>query len=161
MKLGVARLAAICGIVAVGTAAVACGGGGSTNPPQATTGGASSSNQVQLDASDYQFSPAQLQVAAGATLTVKLTNTGKATHSFTIRELNVDAVVQPGQETDIQVTPQSAGTLQFICRFHQSRGMVGTLTVTAGGGSAGSSAPAGPTAVATAPAAAGYGSGGY
>lgn len=160
MKLGVARLAAIVGIIAVGTAAAACGGG-STNAPKTSTAGAGSSNQVQLDASDYQFSPAQLQAAAGTTLTVKLTNSGKAAHTFTIRELNVDAVVQPGQEMDVQVTPPSAGTLQFICRFHQARGMVGTLTVTAAGGSAGSSAPAGPTAAATAPAAAGYGSAGY
>ncbi len=160
MKLGAMRLAAICGIVAFGTAAVACGGG-SNNQQNTSAGAPGGGNRVQLDASDFQFSPAQLQVAAGATLTVKLTNTGKATHSFTIPELNVDAVVQPGQEMDVQVTPRSAGTLQFFCRFHQSRGMVGTLTVTAAGGAAGSSAPAGPTAVATAPAAAGYGSGGY
>ncbi len=161
MKFGVMRLAAVCGVVVVGAAAAACGGG-SSSPPRVSSGGPSGSNQVQLDASDFQFSPAQLQAAAGTTLTVKLTNSGKATHSFTIRELNVDAVVQPGQSMDVQVTPQTAGTLQFICRFHQSRGMVGTLTVTAAGGSSGaSSSTSSPAPAATAPASGSSGSGGY
>ncbi len=128
----------------------ACGGGaysgggkstavptaGSTNSQQAGGG-----NTITVKAEDFKFDPSTLQVQAGMPLRITLENDGKVAHTFTISELDIDQEVQPGRQATVQVTAPQAGTLTFFCRFHQNRGMTGTLTVTGSGSSAPTSMP--------------------
>jgi plastocyanin len=111
------------------------GGSGSGSTPSASTagGGGGSSNSsggtsVQtISQANFSFSPATFTVTSGDTITVKNT-TSSTQHTFTITGQTVDVTVDPGtsQEVTISLPP---GTYPFICRFHVSRGMTGTLTV--------------------------------
>jgi len=54
---------------------------------------------------------------------------GTASHTFTITGKGIDVVNSPGQSQNVTIN-LAPGTYQFICRFHVSLGMRGTLTVT-------------------------------
>ena len=77
---------------------------------------------------NYQFSPSTFSVASGDTITV--TNSTPSTpHTFTVTGQTIDVTVSPASSQDVTID-LPAGTYPFVCRFHQSSGMVGTLTVT-------------------------------
>jgi plastocyanin len=96
------------------------GGGGSSN----SSGGTS----VQtISQANFSFSPATFTVTSGDTITVKNT-TSSTQHTFTITGQTVDVTVDPGTSQKVTIS-LPAGTYPFICRFHVSRGMTGTLTV--------------------------------
>ena len=60
-------------------------------------------------------------------LTIELKNEGERAHTFTVTEQSVDQEVQPGDEAEADVTFPESGELSFICKFHESSGMVGAL----------------------------------
>jgi plastocyanin len=66
-------------------------------------------------------------VAKGTTITVK--NVGSVSHTFTIQGHGVNVVNQPGKSATVTID-LAPGTYPFICMFHVSSGMKGTLTVT-------------------------------
>ena len=70
------------------------------------------SGKVEIELYDNYFEP---------------TNEGKAAHTFTISKQSVDKEIQPGDETETEVTFPQSGQLEFVCTFHQSSGMVGLL----------------------------------
>src|SRR5437867_2291378 len=72
------------------------------------------------------FTPATLILATGSKLTVK--NEGQAPHTFTITGQSVDVTLNPGTTQTVSID-LPAGTYPFVCTFHQSQGMKGTLTV--------------------------------
>ncbi len=129
---------AIPGLVAVllaaGLLVAACGDDEEEEAPPAAT--SAPSGAVEIGADDFYFEPAQLAAQAGETVTVRVANEGAAPHTFTIDELNVDQVLNPGQEATVTFTPSQAGTLAFYCRFHRGQGMEGSLTVSGGSGGA-------------------------
>lgn len=73
------------------------------------------------------FSPTTVNVAKGQKLTV--VNVGSAVHTFTVSGHGIDLVNNPGQRGEVTIN-LAPGTYQFICRFHVSFGMKGTLVVT-------------------------------
>lgn len=91
---------------------------------------------VDMVADDFFFGPDQLSLEAGQTVTVNLENEGAAAHTFTIDDLGVDQVLNPGEGATITFTPSQSGTIKFYCRFHQAQGMAGSLAVSDGAGSA-------------------------
>ncbi len=140
--------------LAIGLLAAACGGGGE-DKSSAAAAGAGGDKTVQLALGDYYFKPTGLQGQPGQAIQLKLTNEGKATHTFTIDSLKIDKTLKPGEEATITVIPSQAGALTFYCRFHgQSSNMKGTLTVSGAAGAA----PAQTTAPTAAPSS---GGGGY
>lgn len=90
---------------------------------------------------DYRFSPSQLVVKAGQTVTLKLTNSDRITpHTFTLKStqggLDIDVEVAAGSTESVTLTPATAGTYSFHCRkklpfmkSHRARGMEGSLVV--------------------------------
>jgi plastocyanin len=106
-------------------------------------------SDVEVEVDDFYFGPTVLEGEPGQTLTVTLFNEGDASHTFTIDELNVDEELQPGDEdVTADVTFPDSGALVFYCRFHESGGMLGGLSVggdlsTASGVSGGSGATGG------------------
>jgi plastocyanin len=112
-------------------------GSGTTQPPPASPSasptatasddnGGETSATIQAGKGGFVFSPNTLTVAQGATLTVK--NAGTVPHTFTIQSNNINEVMQPGQSATINLS-LAPGTYPFVCTFHQSSGMTGTLTV--------------------------------
>ncbi len=105
--------------------AAACGG---NNTPPAGNGGspsesASSGGGADLTIVDFGFSPTELSVTEGQTITI--TNTGAVSHTFTTDDGTIDETVSAGETEEIKLTGVTTGG--FHCRFHSQ--MTGTLTV--------------------------------
>ena len=64
---------------------------------------------------------------SGPKFTLELKNSGNAAHTFTISKLNVDKEIQPADEGEVDITFPASGQLEFVCKFHESSGMVGLL----------------------------------
>ena len=71
------------------------------------------------------FEPAEAK--PGQTVTLELLNEGNNPHTLTISDQGVDTEVQPGDEAEAEVTFPQSGQLAFVCKFHESNGMVGAL----------------------------------
>ena len=69
-------------------------------------------------------------VAATATMTVDLRNTGVLPHNFSIDKLSISVDVAPGKSGEVTINAP-AGTYQFYCNVpgHKDAGMVGVMTV--------------------------------
>ncbi len=118
-----ARGSAVCLTLALALAAAACSksssppGSIATTPIAPVQSPASSSPSgetaaVTVSQTNYQFSPANLSVNQGDTIAGK----------------GVDVVNDAGQTQTVTID-LPPGTYPFICRFHSSLGMKGTLTV--------------------------------
>jgi len=138
------------GVVVIATAlslfaAAGCGGygGGSKDSEEGTTTTiageqaeshgtkdvSSESGKVEIELYDNYFEPTVLEGKPGQKVELELKNEGKAAHTFTISDQMVDKEVQPGDETETEVTFPQSGQLEFVCKFHQSSGMIGALQV--------------------------------
>jgi plastocyanin len=90
-------------------------------------GGGGSGASIQAGLGGFVFSPNAVTVSQGAKVIVK--NVGTVPHTFTIQDKGINEVLNPGQSEDVKID-LPAGTYPFVCTFHQSSGMTGTLTVT-------------------------------
>ena len=96
-----------------------------TSPaPAANVAGRSS---FTIDTYDDFFSPDTLTGSANQKLTLTIDNKGTAAHTFTIQNEDVDVTLMPGTSQTVTVTFPKSGSTQFVCRFHESMGMVGQL----------------------------------
>jgi plastocyanin len=111
--------------------AASCGG---DDTPPAQNGGESPSESPSDDGGgggggadltivDFAFSPTDLSVTDGQTITV--TNIGENSHTFTTDDDAIDETIPAGETVEITLTGVTTGG--FHCRFHSQ--MVGTLTV--------------------------------
>lgn len=98
------------------------GGYGDYGDGKEAGGGAAAGTLSQVD---FSFSPADLTVISGDTITVS--NDGSAPHTFTVEDISVTN--QPGDAQDVTID-LAPGEYGFVCTFHERSGMVGTLTVT-------------------------------
>ena len=117
--------------------AAACGGGGGGGTPQgqptdvATDSGPAADcvETTDIVAVDNDFEPICVIASTGAEVT--LTNEGQAQHTFTIRDTDVDVLLEPGAEENATVPEELEANAEheFHCEFHPS--MVGYLYVEA------------------------------
>jgi plastocyanin len=137
----------------IGAALAACGGdddeSGSPSP-----GGASSASQtraaspasegttsgesgvIEVEASEYAFTPDNFEVQSGEPVTVKVEATGTTIHTLTVYEdqerttaiPGADVTVSPEQSGEFTVTFEEPGTLYFFCGIHPTQ-MQGEITV--------------------------------
>ena len=124
------RFTILAALVAVAIALAACGGGAASSEPAASApatdgGGAAAGETVSL--SGGAFSPAELTIPAGTT--VSFTDTSG--HTVTEGE-NGEAVADPivdesGGSEPIEVTFDEPGTYHITCKIHPNMNM--TITV--------------------------------
>ena len=74
----------------------------------------------------YTFSPSTVTVKQGQTIT--LDNVSITAHTFTVTGQSIDVETQPGKTAQVTID-LPPGTYPFVCRFHESMGMTGTLVV--------------------------------
>lgn len=86
--------------------------------------------EVELDS--FYFEPSILAGPGGQRARLRLTNDSDLPHTFTLREQDVDAVVDPGQSATVTVTLPDTGQTVFVCRFHTQQGMRGALDAIGG-----------------------------
>lgn len=131
--------------VAAATLAVstACGGstpagsGGSRamgSGTVAATPGPGTTQQVSIDATNMlRFQPMTIKAKVGA-LRITLSDQGAYPHDISFPTLHVTSKTVTGdpgqQQTVVTVHPSRAGSYPFVCTFHDSAGMKGTLEVT-------------------------------
>lgn len=113
-------------------AGAAVGAEGGNAPPDVAP--AVTTVQVQLE--DVKFTPNQLRVVPGSTVRFELTNSGMVPHDFTVQAWNVSKLLGPGESATVKVqVPEGDGSIPFKCdqKGHAAAGMVGVITVGAGG----------------------------
>ncbi|MEH7112972.1 cupredoxin domain-containing protein [Neobacillus niacini] len=84
---------------------------------------------IEVQLNDNYFNPKVITIPNGRTTTLILKNVGKRKHTFTVKDLRIDAEVQPGKEISITVKPEKPGTYELICRYHFNEGMAGKVIV--------------------------------
>lgn len=84
---------------------------------------------LALELGDFWFAPTYVTAAAGTTLSISLTNSGKAPHTFTVQDPNVDVSLDAGGTGSATLTLPASGTVAFYCRFHRAQGMQGGFAV--------------------------------
>jgi plastocyanin len=114
-------LAASCGGDDTPTDADQGGGSPSESPSESPADGGGGG--ADLTTVDFGFSPTELSVTEGQTITV--TNIGENSHTFTTDDGAVDETIGAGETVEITLTGVASGG--FHCEFHPQ--MVGTLTV--------------------------------
>jgi plastocyanin len=83
--------------------------------------------KVEIEMYDDYFEPTVLKGEPGQKVTLELKNEGKNAHTLTISDQSVDMEIQPGDEGEVDVTFPQSGQLEFVCKFHESKGMIGAL----------------------------------
>ena len=156
MHLLKTRRGLLLGIVVLALVAAACGskaaanegaGGGSTTGPTTSPttgptgnsggggyaggggyggGGMTPTTVMEGPGNSFTFSPSTVTVKQGETIT--LDNVSSTAHTFTVTGQSVDVETQPGMTAQVTID-LPPGTYPFVCRFHESMGMTGTLVV--------------------------------
>ena len=106
--------------------------GGMTASLHGTKDVSGETGKVEIEMYDDYFEPTVLDGKPGQTITLELKNEGERTHTLTISDKGIDQEVQPGDEAEADVTFPQSGELVFVCRFHESKGMIGALEVSGG-----------------------------
>lgn len=75
--------------------------------------------QFTLVIKDHKFTPAELQVPAGAKIRLVVRNDDATPEEFESTELHREKVVAPGQQIVVIVGPLDAGTYRFFGDFHK------------------------------------------
>jgi plastocyanin len=95
----------------------------------ACRGGEKQGGVLEIKAHDFQFHPQEIKAQPGQPVTLSIKNDGKVSHTFTIKALGVDVELRPGEERTVTFTP--TGEVEFVCRFHEARGMKGRVVTAA------------------------------
>ncbi|WP_263701532.1 cupredoxin domain-containing protein [Bacillus thuringiensis] len=88
-----------------------------------------SAKVIEIELNDDYFKPNVITIPIEESTTLLLKNKGKSEHTFTVKKLGIDVVVEPGKEKNINVKPKSTGTYELICRYHLLKGMDGKVIV--------------------------------
>ncbi len=104
-------------------------GGGTADSPGVTIAGAPT---VDIEATEFDFTPARIEVKAGEPFNLNLTNRGNLFHDITIPDLDLGLVADPGSSAAGGIDDLKAGEYRFECSVpgHAAAGMVGVLVVT-------------------------------
>jgi cytochrome c oxidase subunit 2 len=81
---------------------------------EAPTARAGESRVVDISARRFEFSPREIVVRRGETVTLRLTSRD-VTHGFYQKALGIDTVIEPGKTIEVTVTPEKAGRFPTIC----------------------------------------------
>jgi len=84
-------------------------------------------DELEVEAYDNLFEPAEIKAAPGQTVALKISNAGRSLHNFSIPGAGIDRDVAPGGNVELSVTFPADGALEYFCKFHRALGMTGRL----------------------------------
>jgi plastocyanin len=87
-----------------------------------------SGERVTIEAGDFYFEPTVLTGPAGEAVVLEVVSGDQSVHNLTVDEVDQD--VAAGESVDVELTFPDSGTLVFVCKYHQDRGMAGALVAT-------------------------------
>jgi len=88
---------------------------------------------IEIEATDFAFSPPSFEIPTGATVTLKLTNSGVVPHNIDLPELGIVLEAEAGETQEITFSaPTETATTEFLCNLpgHRESGMTGAVVVT-------------------------------
>ncbi|MBJ8097379.1 cupredoxin domain-containing protein [Bacillus cereus group sp. N11] len=88
-----------------------------------------STKVIEVELNDDYFNPNVITIPIEETTTLLLKNKGKNEHTFTVKRLGIDVVVESGKEKNITIKPKNTGTYELICRYHLLKGMEGKVII--------------------------------
>ena len=89
------------------------------------------SGGTTIEAQDYRLVPNTMTATAGSQVRFTFKNKGSMEHNFSLTEANVSTDAEKGASATVSFTaPSAPGSYEFFCKYHKTRGMTGTLTVT-------------------------------
>lgn len=88
--------------------------------------------EIVVTSTEFGFSPSSTTGTVGESINVVLVNDGNVTHDWSIPDLGVRIVANPGQQASAGFTLDAAGSYRVLCSIpgHVEAGMIGTLEVT-------------------------------
>lgn len=103
----------------------------------AQTSGGSRSTVIEVTLEDLRFVPNRLDLRAGVTTTLRLTNRGSQRHDLNFPSLHmpglegVESILEPGETRTVTLRFDRPGTHTFICTLpgHAAAGMTGAAYV--------------------------------
>lgn len=103
-------------------------GGGSTTTTASVVPGA---REITVEAGDLWFRPQTVELRAGETVNLTVSNAGRVFHDLTITDLAVRLDVEAGDTTTTAVSVDGPATYEFFCSVpgHAAGGMRGELIV--------------------------------
>jgi len=115
-------------LVVIGLLAAACGGSNGSDTTVAPTATTPSGTEVTIRTTEFTFLPEDIEVPAGVPVTLVIVNEGVVEHDFTIEEIDLHVLIQPG-ETKRETVTFTAGRYDVHCTVpgHHAAGMTGTL----------------------------------
>jgi cytochrome c oxidase subunit II len=69
---------------------------------------------IELKAKRFAFSPGEITLKKGEPALLRL-STEDVTHGLYLKQLKIDADIQPGKVSEVSVTPQQTGKFVAIC----------------------------------------------
>ena len=75
---------------------------------------AASPKVIDITAKRFGFTPEQITLKKGETVTLRL-HSEDVTHGFFMRKLKIDTEVDAGKTTDVTITPDTPGSYTTIC----------------------------------------------
>ena len=85
----------------------------------------SAGETVPVRAGDFYFQPTVLTGPAGERVVLEVTVEGDGTHNVSVGDIDQDVTAEEPQRVELTFPDQ--GTLVFVCKYHQARGMAGAL----------------------------------
>ena len=135
-RRGLAVLSAVLGTVALVAAGcssssndTASGGTSAGGGTTATTGTPAAGEDLQITAEGVRWSTTKLDLKAGTSYTVEVTNKDGVEHNFTFTAAKASQDVEGNEDAKVSFTAPAAGSYEFHCKYHPSA-MKGTVTVT-------------------------------
>lgn len=126
---------------------VGCG----SDSENAGENGAAPATDVTVRAEEFTFTPDEVVIPAGETVTITLQNDGEVEHDLQVDGLTIEPMgdtdmagdhagagegmlalhTTPGETAEMRFTTEQTGTFEFYCTIsgHKEAGMVGALTV--------------------------------
>jgi cytochrome c oxidase subunit II len=74
----------------------------------------SSTRRIEIHARRFSFTPAEITVEKGETVTLALTS-DDVPHSLLIEGLNINSTITKGHVTEVTLTPETAGEFKGRC----------------------------------------------
>jgi hypothetical protein len=86
-----------------------------------------------LAVGDFYFEPTVVIGPPGGPVDIaapQVASESETDHNVSIEEQDIDIDIAPGETARLVITFPDSGTLVFVCKYHQDRGMAGALVAT-------------------------------
>lgn len=88
-------------------------------------------DRILVTATEFAFSPAEIELEVGVPINLVLVNMGDLPHDLVIPELDLHVAARPGRQSGTGIDLADTGSYQFLCSYlgHEESGMTGVLKV--------------------------------